>query len=80
MTGIPLSSLIDRGDGAAVWVVDPRTSVLQKRPVSIAQLGAETAWISQGLQKGDLVVSLGAQLLNAGQVVRVMKSVGTETK
>ena len=80
MTGIPLASLIDRGDGAAVWVVDPHTSALQKRAVSIARLGAETAWISQGLQQGDLVVSLGAQLLNAGQVVRMMKSAGKDAK
>ena len=80
MAEIPLASLIDRGDGAAVWVVDPRTSSLQKRAVSIAKLGAETARISQGLQRGDLVVSLGAQLLNSGQVVRLEKSSGRAEK
>ncbi len=72
-TAIPLGSLIDRGDGAAVWVIDPRTSAVQKRSVSIAKLGAESAVISQGLQQGDLVVSLGAQLLNSGEVVRIEK-------
>jgi RND family efflux transporter MFP subunit len=71
---IPLGSLIDRGDGAAVWVVDPRTSAVQKRPVSIAKLGTETASISRGLESGDLVVALGAQLLNSGEVVRFAKS------
>ncbi len=79
-TAIPLGSLIDRGDGAAVWVVDPRTSAVQKRPVSIAKLGAESALISQGLQQGDLVVSLGAQLLNSGEVVRVEKLSARNTK
>jgi RND family efflux transporter MFP subunit len=73
-TEIPLRSLIDRGDGAAVWVVDPQTSVIQKRAVSIAKLGAETASIKQGLKQGDVVVSLGAQLLNTGETVRVEKS------
>jgi RND family efflux transporter MFP subunit len=72
-TEIPLGSLIDRGDGAAVWVIDPKTSAVQKRAVSIAKLGAETASISRGLQQGDRVVALGAQLLNAGDVVRVEK-------
>jgi len=72
-TEIPLGSLIDRGDGAAVWVVDPKTSALQKRAVSIAKLGAETASINRGLQQGELVVALGAQLLNAGEVVQVEK-------
>ena len=79
-TAIPLGSLIDRGDGAAVWVVDPRTSAVQKRPVSIVKLGAESALISQGLQQGDLVVSLGAQLLNSGEVVRVEKPSAKEAK
>jgi RND family efflux transporter MFP subunit len=74
MAEIPLAGLIDRGDGAAVWVVDPHTSSLQKRAVSIARLEDETAWISRGLQQGDVVVSLGAQLLNYGQVVRLEKS------
>lgn len=70
---IPLGSLIDRGDGAAVWVIDAKTSAVGKRSVVIAQLGAETAVISQGLQQGDLIVSLGAQLLNSGEVVQVEK-------
>jgi len=77
---VPLGSLIDRGDGAAVWVIDPKTSTVQKRTVSIAKLGAETASISQGLQAGDLVVSLGAQLLNTGEVVRVEKPAAKEAK
>lgn len=70
---IPLGSLIDRGDGAAVWVIDPKTSVVAKRSVAIAKLGAETASISRGLQPGDTIVGLGAQLLNSGEVVRVEK-------
>lgn len=77
---IPLGSLINRGEGAAVWIVDPVTSTLQKRAVSIAKLGAETALISQGLKHGDVVVSLGAQLLNSGETVRVAKSSAKETK
>jgi RND family efflux transporter MFP subunit len=70
---IPLGSLIDRGDGASVWVIDPKTSAVAKRSVSVVKLGAETASINKGLQPGDLVVSLGAQLLNSGEVVRVEK-------
>lgn len=77
---IPLGSLIDRGDGAAVWIVDPVTSTIQKRAVSIAKLGAETASISGGLNHGDVVVSLGAQLLNSGETVRVAKSSAKEAK
>lgn len=77
---IPLGSLIDRGDGASVWVIDPKSSAVAKRPVSIAKLGAETASISRGLQGGDLVVSLGAHLLNTGEVVRIEKLSGKDAK
>ena len=80
ITEVPLGSLIDRGDGAAVWVVDPDTSTIQKRAVSIAKLGAETALVGHGLRHGDLVVSLGAHLLNTGQVVRMTKSSAKEVK
>lgn len=77
---IPLGSLIDRGDGTAVWVVDPKTSTIQKRAISVATLGAETALVSRGLAPGDLVVALGAQLLNSGEVVRVMNAPAKEAK
>jgi RND family efflux transporter MFP subunit len=80
LTEIPLGSLIDRGDGAAVLVVDPGTSTIQKRAVSIAKLGAETALIGQGLQQGDLVVSLGAHHLNAGEAVRLENRSAKEAK
>lgn len=77
---VPLGSLIDRGDGAAVWVIDPKTSAVAKRSVSIVKLGAENALISRGLQTGDLVVTLGAQLLNTGEVVQLEKRSTKEAK
>jgi RND family efflux transporter MFP subunit len=79
-TEVPLGSVIDRGDGAVVWVIDPQTSAIEKRAVSIAKLGAETASITRGLQSGDLIVSIGAQLLNAGEVVRLEKPSPKEGK
>lgn len=77
---IPLRALIDRGDGAAVWVIDPKTSAVEKRPVSIVRIGAETASVGSGLQQGDTLVSLGAQLLNSGEVVRVEKLSAKDTR
>ena len=61
-------------------MIDPKMSAVAKRSVSIVKLGAETASISRGLQGGDLVVSLGAQLLNSGEVVRVEKPSAKEAK
>jgi len=77
---IPLGSLNDRGDGPSVWVIDPRSSALSKRAVTIAKLGAETALVSQGLNADEVVVALGAQLLHAGEIVRVVKAPVKEVK
>lgn len=77
---IPLGSLVDRGAGPSVWVIDPGSSALSKRAVTVAKLGAETALVSEGLKANEVVVALGAQLLHAGEIVRVVKAPVKEVK
>jgi RND family efflux transporter MFP subunit len=67
----PIGALHDAGKGPGVWVIDPRTSNVQWRPVRVAALGTETATISGGLNGGERFVALGAHLLHQGQRVRV---------
>ncbi len=71
LTEVPLGALYDRGQGTGVWVIDAKTSAVAYRPVQVARLGSETALLSGGLQSGDQIVALGAQLLHDGQAVRV---------
>jgi len=67
----PIGAIYDAGKGPGVWIVDPKSSTVQWRPVRVAALTAETATISGGLNGGERFVALGAQLLHQGQKVRV---------
>jgi hypothetical protein len=67
----PIGALYDTGKGPGVWIIEPRSSTVQWRPVRVAALGAETATISGGLSGGDRFVALGAQMLHQGQRVRI---------
>jgi RND family efflux transporter MFP subunit len=67
----PIGALYDTGKGPGVWVIEPRTSTVQWRPVRVAALGTETATVSGGLNGGDRFVALGAQMLHQGQRVRI---------
>ena len=67
----PIGALYDTGKGPGVWVIEPRTSTVQWRPVRVVALGGETATISGGLDGGDRFVALGAHMLHQGQRVRI---------
>jgi len=67
----PIGALYDTGKGPGVWVIEPRSSTVQWRPVRVVALGTETATVSGGLNGGDRFVALGAQMLHQGQRVRV---------
>ncbi len=67
---VPLSAVVDKGQGATVFVVDAQ-NVAHRRPVVVQSLEDESAKVSQGLQAGDRIVSLGAALLHDGQAIRL---------
>jgi RND family efflux transporter MFP subunit len=65
---VPLSALVDKGEGTRVWTVDAGGRVRSK-PVKVLRLNEETASIAGGLSQGDVIVAAGAQLLHEGEVV-----------
>jgi RND family efflux transporter MFP subunit len=66
---LPLSAILNRGDGPSVYVVDP-SGELELRPVKVASFTEDEALVTSGVSDGDRVVSLGVQKLAAGQRVR----------
>lgn len=64
---VPLSALVDQGNGAQVWVVSNGQAEL--RAVQVKQFGESDAIISQGLQVGELVVVAGTSQLVSGLAV-----------
>jgi RND family efflux transporter MFP subunit len=73
---LPLGAILDEGQGAAVFVVDPGTKALTRRAVTIAGYDAQEAIISSGISEGDMVVALGVQKLHVGDVVRLVGEAG----
>lgn len=68
---VPLAALYSRGDTPQVFVVGPQSTV-ELRTVRTAGVYGERVVVESGLQPGDVVVAAGAQLLRAGQRVRVL--------
>jgi RND family efflux transporter MFP subunit len=68
---VPVASVLDRGKGSGIWLLNPSTSTVSFQPVHVRQLGEELATISGNLHAGQQVVALGVHLLRDGQRVRV---------
>jgi len=68
---VPVASVIDRGKGPGIWVLNPSTSTVSFQPIQVCQVGEELATISGDLHPGQQVVALGAHLLRDGERVRV---------
>lgn len=69
---VPASALTEGNGPAAVWVVDRRSETVSLRSVDVVRFDAESVVISRGLEKGDLVVTAGVQMLRPGQKVRLL--------
>lgn len=68
---VPVSSILDRGKGPGVWLLNQATSTVSFHPVQVRQLDEELATISGSLRPGQDVVALGVHLLHDGERVRV---------
>lgn len=67
---VPLTAVYDDGRGPGVWVVRNNNSVSLRR-VRVASFADDSATLAGSVHAGERVVSLGAQLLREGQVVRL---------
>lgn len=71
---LPLSALAREGANAAVWIVDPATSKVKLRAVSVGQFREDGVTVTAGLHPGDVVVTAGVHKLRADQQVRVAEA------
>ena len=71
MLRVPVASVVDRGKGPGIWLLNASTSTVSFQPVQVRQLGEELATISGNLHPGQQVVALGVHLLREGERVRV---------
>lgn len=69
---IPLSAVLNEGQGTEVFVVEAGTGQLVRRKVDILAFDGRLATIRSGLAEGDQVVTMGVHTLRAGQKVRTL--------
>jgi len=68
---LPGSALFDKGGTPAVWVVNTTTGTLALKPVMIGRYETDRVIVSDGLAKGDIVVTAGVNRLRENQNVRL---------
>jgi RND family efflux transporter MFP subunit len=71
VVSLPGSSLFDKGGRPAVWVVDPATSAVLLKPVTVARYETDRVIVADGLAKGDVIVTAGVNRLRENQKVRL---------
>lgn len=74
---LPGSALFDKGGKPAVWLFDSSTSTVTLRPVELVRFETDRVIVSDGLKKGDVVVTAGVNRLREGQSVRRLEQAGS---
>jgi RND family efflux transporter MFP subunit len=69
MAVLPWSALYSEGGKPAVWVVGPKTKAVALRPIVIEAYENSDMVIRDGLRPGEIVVTVGTQLLRPAQQV-----------
>ncbi len=67
---IPLNALAELGGKSVVWVLDPKTLVVQPQPVVTADVVGNSVLVARGLNPGQEIVTAGVYVLSPGQVVK----------
>ena len=71
---LPLSALLNQGEGPALYVVDKNTGALSLKPVVVKAYEGRDVLISSGVEEGAIVVTVGVHKLDPAQPVRVVSS------
>jgi RND family efflux transporter MFP subunit len=69
---LPPTALLQTGDTPEVWIVGS-DGVISRKPVTVARYDSDAVYISDGLEKGDVVVVAGVNSLADGQKVTTEK-------
>jgi len=69
---LPLTAITQFDGHPAVWVVDPRTSKVNLRPVVVGAYREDGVVIRDGLKPGEVVVTVGVHKLLPDETVRVI--------
>jgi RND family efflux transporter MFP subunit len=71
---VAASALTESDGSPAVWVVDPHDQTVSLRRVKVLRYDATSVVVSEGLERGDVVVTAGVHVLHPGQKVQLLES------
>ena len=66
---LPTTAIFHQGNAPAVWVINPGTSTLELRPVTVHSYSDHSTTINGGLKDGETVVLAGVHTVYAGEHV-----------
>ncbi|HNY48487.1 MAG TPA: efflux RND transporter periplasmic adaptor subunit, partial [Casimicrobium sp.] len=69
---VPNTALYTRDNATRVWLVDRASETVRAVEIKLGESTNEGVTVASGLKTGDLVVTAGANLLQAGQKVRLI--------
>jgi len=69
---VPNTALYTRDNAPRVWLVDRASETVRAVEIKLGESTNEGVTVASGLKPGDLVVTAGANLLQAGQKVRLI--------
>ncbi|PBB19007.1 efflux RND transporter periplasmic adaptor subunit [Mesorhizobium sp. WSM4313] len=72
---LPGSALFDKDGKPAVWVVTS-SSAVELKPITVARYETDRVVVSNGLAKGDMVVTAGVNRLREHEKVRIIEGEG----
>lgn len=70
---LPLGAIYTDGGSPSVWVVTADNAHLRRTPVEVLEFHQDNVLIASGLNDGERVVTLGAQLLDEGKSVHIVE-------
>jgi RND family efflux transporter MFP subunit len=70
---VPLRAVVAGADGApSVWVVDPESSRVSRRPIEVGAIQGEDIVVLAGLEPGERIVTAGVNHLRDGMPVHAL--------
>jgi RND family efflux transporter MFP subunit len=70
---VPATAIFHRGNSPAVWVVNPSSSTLELRAVSVSSYSDHSIVVMGGLDEGETIVIAGVHTVYAGQRVTTVR-------
>lgn len=68
---VPLTAVVDREGHRHVWIVDPKSSRVGLRQISLGSAQDDSVLVTAGLSGGETVVTAGVHMLQPGQRVKL---------